>query len=133
MDVYCKKKSKPGSLAELRFTEFESKAVDNLRVLPPSRPGLIEHIKRSCYQAGWLWVLSYKKVTLPIPELFGWEKDGQGNFKPLWQRSHFKIDFMNVIKTCCCSKGTCKNCSCAKSKIQCLPFCSCRRRCISNV
>ena len=70
--VYFPKTYQSYGLNEIRRMEFESKPHDNLRVLPPSRNGLIQHIKRSCYQAGWVWVLSHKEITLPDPRKFRW-------------------------------------------------------------
>ena len=52
--VYCSKGKQPQSLAELRFMEFQTKVIEDLRMLPPSRQGLVEHVKRSCLQAGWI-------------------------------------------------------------------------------
>ena len=37
-----------------RMKDFEHSTHGNLRLLPPSRSGLMEHVKRSAYYAGWI-------------------------------------------------------------------------------
>ena len=72
--VYYPKANYSQSLDVIRLLEFEGKPHDNLRQLPPSKGGLVEHIKRSCYQAGWICTLCYKEVQLPDPTSWGWKQ-----------------------------------------------------------
>ena len=55
------------SLTEERLSNFERSGDNDLRKIPMSRPGLVEHTKRSCYQAGYLWRECIGNVTLPDP------------------------------------------------------------------
>ena len=91
---------------------------------------IIQHIKRSCYQAGWVWVLSQKEITLPDPRSWGWKEIQMGLFAPLWQDVDCNIDINFIVKTCSCTSAKCKNCFCAKSNLGCLPFCVCKRKCV---
>ena len=63
---------------EVCMLEFESNPNVTMRHLPPSKIGLIEHVKGSCYQSGWICPLCHKEDILPDPCLWGWrltEKD----------------------------------------------------------
>ena len=60
------------SLAKERLIRFECSPDNDLRKLPMSRPGLIQHVKRSCYQAGYLWRECNENIDLPHPTLWGW-------------------------------------------------------------
>ena len=115
------------SLTEERLSNFERSGDNDLRKIPMSRPGLVEHTKRSCYQAGYLWRECIENVTLPDPVLWGWCRKN-GKLVPKWQEGE-TVDILPVISTCTCKTKSCKNCKCAKVNIVCLPFCSCRRSC----
>ena len=41
-------------LDEFRMVLFKGSLHNNLRLIPPSRVGLIEHVKRASYQGGWI-------------------------------------------------------------------------------
>jgi hypothetical protein len=43
-------------------------ANSNLRSIPFSRLCLIEHTKRTCFQAGWSWVECRENAILPVVE-----------------------------------------------------------------
>ena len=54
------------------------------QILPP-RNGLLQHIKRACYQRGWVWRTSVLDGGLPNPEYWGWIKLDSDNVRPKWQ------------------------------------------------
>ena len=61
------------SLASIRLNKFQKSTDDDLRKLPPSREALSQHVKRSCYQAGYLWQESLLDLALPKPTEWGME------------------------------------------------------------
>ena len=78
----------------------------NIRHLPVSLRDLIEHIKRACYKAWWLWQELVNSSIVQNPADWGWIcKDGR--FLPNWQ-----ICYDNVINvhTAKFKKAFCKRC-----------------------
>ena len=98
----------------------------NLRTLVPSSSGILQHIKRACIQAGFLWKLCEYEVTIPNPEEWGWKQLPDRTFVPRWQDEN-SVDVKSVLSTCSCVKGICKNCSCSKSGFKCLVYCKCEK------
>ena len=92
-----------------------------------SREGLIEHTKRSCYQAGYIWQECLDNVVQPEPTQWGWTKK-EGKLVPRWKAVK-TFDISSVTSTCSCKINSCKNCKCYKNEKACLPFCFCRRTC----
>ena len=98
-----------------------------LRMLIISSDGLINHIKRSALQAGWLWKQCQHNVVHPCPTEWGCIR-GNNMFIPRWCDKHEILD--NVILTCTCQeKGKCRNCKCGKRELQCIEYCNCSRKC----
>ena len=53
--------------------------------IPPTKGALIQHIKRAVLQGGHSWGnLSQTSLELPSPEEWGWRKDNDGSWTPLW-------------------------------------------------
>ena len=100
----AKKLSK--SLAQERLIEFECSADNDLRRISMSRPGLLEHVKRSCYQAGYLWKECIENIELPDPTLWGWSRGENNALKPKWQERE-TIDILPLINTCTCKSRSC--------------------------
>ena len=61
---------------------FSRLANSNLRSIPFSRLGLIEHTKRTCFQAGWCWVECRENVILPYVKEWGHPKNTQNSLIP---------------------------------------------------
>lgn len=118
------------NLASERVFAIQRMLDNDLRKLPISRLGLVEHAKRSCYQAGYLWQESIENVYLPDPVLWGWTRH-ENRLVPRWQEGD-TLPISGVILTCSCRTNGCKNCNCVKKGTVCLPFCFCRRSC-SNI
>ena len=97
----------------------------NLRMLVPSTSGILQHIKRACIQAGYLWKLCELEIAIPNPIDWGWKRLADCSFVPRWQDEVVTDNIKSVIATCSCAKGECKNCSCKKSKLKCLIYCKC--------
>ena len=128
-DVYYGNSSE--SLDEKRMKDFENSTHNNLRLLPPSRLGLKEHVKRSAYYAGWINHQCIENVDLPSPVDWGWGLNG-GDFLPVWQTRGENItdaDFVTMV--CGCTTDKCSGCRCAKTtNFDCLQCCKCNRRCL---
>ena len=114
-----------------RMKHFEYLAESNLRLLPPSRNGLTEHIKRAVLQGGWLWQEAVHNVEYQNPEDWGWLLKEE-KFVPKWQSIEEPIDIMLVCQVCTCKKAICKKCKCTKKGQDCLPFCGCRQECVKS-
>ena len=56
-----------------RMQNFEYLTHSNLRFLPPSKAGRIEHIKRAAFEACWVAYQCKENVDLPSPELWDWK------------------------------------------------------------
>ena len=115
------------SLAKERVSCFERSADNDLRKLPMSRPALLQHTKRSSYQAGFLWMECVDNATIPDPTLWGWKRH-EGKLVSMWQDLE-PMNINSVIATCICKVKVCQNCKCSKMEIPCLPSCGCRRSC----
>ena len=131
LSVYYNKVMGPVDIDFQRMHDFEHSVHSNLRLLPPSKLGLIEHIKRASYEAGWVVYQCKENVELPNPKLWVWKKTESGQFEPKWQNIADPIDAEKVVTaTCSCVKAKCTSCQCSKQNLQCITFCKCQRLCI---
>ena len=116
------------SLDIQKMRQFEYNAAASLQSIPPSKHGLTEHIKRACFQGGWIWREAISNIDLPDPENWGW-KPVDGKYHPKWQNSKPDIDVLDVCQVCSCKKAISRNCKCKKLGENCLPFCGSPRKC----
>ena len=65
----------PNSFIDARIVSFFGSPDPKLGETVLSRNGLLEHVKRSAYQAGWLWRECLLIITLSIPALWGLETE----------------------------------------------------------
>ena len=122
--------SREDTLLQGRLNKFTMSTDDDLRKLPPGRDALTEHIKRACYQAGYLWRESSDNVSLPDPTLWGWKRNDNGQYEPLWETAPSqRSDFEKFISTCFCGAQKCNTCKCVKASIKCIINCACGRKC----
>ena len=119
------------SLQKERVFHFERSTDNDLRKLPMSRHGLVQHIRRASLQSGYSWRECVENIVLPDPSLWGWVvRDGK--YVPRWQDVE-TVDLSLILKTCNCRKRSCKDCKCRKEpEMPCLPMCGCRRGCCDN-
>ena len=116
-----------------RLNHFAHQSDSNLRVISPFRDGLKEHVKRAALQAGWIWSEARTNVQYQKPEFWGWEVT-KGKYLPKWQcQIDGSPNISDICKICTCQKALCKNCKCAKDKLKCLPFCSCHKKCETEI
>ena len=59
------------SLGAHRLSKFQKSTDDDLRKLLPSKEAFLQHIKRSCYQSGYIWQEYLSILQLPDPKLWG--------------------------------------------------------------
>ena len=127
--VYYDSSAKPKDINLLRMIDFEHSTHNNLRLLPPSRVGLIEHIKRAAYEGGWVYYHCMENANLPDPQEWGWKLKSY-RFIPKWQIVTDLIDPLDLTVTCSCTKQKCTNCLCRKKNFECIQFCKCQRKCL---
>ena len=111
-----------------RMHDFEFSTHNNFRHLPP-KSGLIEHVKRATYVAGWIFYQCLCDIALPEPERWGWTTDN-GQYFPKWQDIENPVNPLVITITCTCVSAKCIKCSCSKQTMQCITFCKCKRNCL---
>ena len=115
-------------LDQLRWNMFRTSSSNELRLLPPSKDGLLQHILRCSYQAGWVWGNSLLQQKPPAPDAWGW-KFHHGQLRIHWSCSDVSSQLQRALSMCQCRKNKCATCKCAKNKLKCLKFCNCSRDC----
>ena len=115
------------SIDSERMQDFEYSLHGNLWLVPPSRSGLKEHIRRAAYDAGWVNFQCVENICLPCPPDWG-RKFSNGLFMSLWHSSEVPINADAITGTCTCSLQKCIKCKC--TTLSCIPFCKCQRNCI---
>ena len=123
--VYNPNQRQNSSFSQMRMQQLIKTPDVNMRLLVPSIVGILQHIKRSCIQAGWLWKLCEVNVEIPNPDEWGWRRQND-SFIPVWQDDE-PFDILSILKCCSCQKGTYSSCSCQKSEMNCLTYCKCER------
>ena len=99
-----------------RMQDFEHSVHSNLRLLPASKAGYIEHIKRAAFETGWVAYECKENVDLPSPELWGWKLTENRAFLPKWQEVENPIDPERLVTvTCSCIKTKCSSCQCSSA------------------
>ena len=90
-------------------------------MIPASKLGVIEHIKRTVYYAGWINYPCVENLDLPDPsDLI------EGEYRPTCYNRPENVSTTAELVAMICSCGTqkCANSPCAKVKnFECLPFC----------
>ena len=123
------------TLDELRFQRFASSTNNNcFRELPPSSEALYLHIKRSAYQAGWIWGNTVTQHPCPLIQESGWLL----NDNILYIKWAKELDSSKMIKLTATCKHKhseqikCVSCTCVRNTVSCLKQCSCMRKCIRH-
>ena len=110
-----------------RLNGFEFSLHGNLLMIPPSRSCLIQHNKRAAYYSGYTNRQCIENIILPLPNDWGWTLS-DGIYSPNWVTSSQSIDIAQLTTIYSCSSASCVRCKC--SKLNCLPYCKCQRKCI---
>ena len=117
------------SLGAHRLSKFQKSTDDDLKILPPSTEALSQHVRRSCYQAGYLWQECQSDLLLPDPKEWGWVYDEKQGFIPCWLSVLSSVDLEKFITTCTCKTGKCERCKCTIADMTCIRICGCNREC----
>ena len=88
-------------LDELRFQMFRISSNNCFRDLPPSKQALKLHVKRSAYQAGWIWGNSISQIDSPHPQDWGWLVNNEQLIIE-WTEVHDQSTLTSLVKTCKC-------------------------------
>ena len=112
-----------------RLNKFRKSTDGDLRKLAPSKQALLQHTKRACFQAGYVWKESIEDLFLPSPTLWGWLFDEVHGFGPCWLSSNSSCDLDKFVTTCSCKTGKCERCKCATADLPCIRMCGCIRVC----
>ena len=94
----------------------------SLRELPPSEHALYRHIKRSAFQAGWIWGNTFHQERVPSVFDYGWKKDTSSQLAIDWAPDLDRKILNDFIATCkhpksALSNVNCSKCGCAKKDI----------------
>ena len=96
--------------------------------LPPTKAALVEHVKRTTHQAGYVWGQSIvSKHVLPSPSLWGWVKFEIG-WVQSWTALPRAAKVMNVLISCGCTTSCTGRCSRYNKGIVCTAGCRCYGR-----
>ena len=115
------------SIDSERMWGFKYLLHGNVRLIPPSRSGLKEHIRHAMYRDGLVNFQFHENVYLPSTSDWGW-RFFNGLFTPLWHSSEVTINAGSLTATCGCSSLKCIKCKC--TKFSCIPFFKCQQNCI---
>ena len=110
------------------FTK-KRRVIDNI---PPTENALIQHTKRSVYQAGYCWGQSL--VPSPqnlIPGEWGWRKNQSQMWVPYWTNlQQASACCSELIKCGCKVENGCRGrCKCIKAHMLCTALCKCGGEC----
>ena len=93
----------------VRMEVFCQKTKDVERI-PPTADAVLQHLKRSSYQAS-IWNAAHiSEMSVPNPELHGWMVE-DGKLVPIWVTTPMAKDVFNTEIKCSCTK-VCSACKC---------------------
>ena len=103
--------------------ELLSSNITTLRSLPPSKPALFQHAKRSLYVASFLWMSAAEPYPdLPDPVDWGWKQE-EGKLLSVWTNRIYtkeNDEFKKLMRSCSCRVGSsCNRCKCTVCWSQC--------------
>ena len=95
----------------------------SMEKIPPTQDALLQHTRRTLYQAGIWTTCTQTQPEIPSPEEFSWTMES-GRWVPVW------ITLPEVSKACsqlikCSCKRNCTRCMCVKANLNCSPLCTC--------
>ena len=119
MSVYFASGHKYSNMDEADVSFFKLPNA-HIRSTITSRVGLIEHIKRSSLQAGWIWKSWGVSIEIPNPTLWRWlcPSVNPMTFLPEWCETSSHAN--KCIITWSCRSTKCDNCKCSKQNISCI-------------
>ena len=100
----------------------------NIGAIPSSHDALLQHTKRSVYQAGYCWSNSLvPSIRLPCPSEWGWVKGSKELWEPLWLTIPQALQSCQQLLKCGCKseRGCTGRCKCVRAKLPCTALCNC--------
>ena len=102
----------------------------NVKLIPPARGALEQHLNRATYQGGYIWgQLLLSTPTLPSPTNWGWIKNSSGLYEPNWSKLPDASKVCYELVCCKCKKGCVGRCKCKKAALQRTALCACEGEC----
>lgn len=100
--------------------------------VPPTSDALLQHVKRSVYQAGFIW----SQCLVPCPfypnaELWGWTRM-DGKLEPLWTTLPQASKGCRSLIRCGCKVRCSGRCQCSNSNLKCTELCTCKAKCTNS-
>ena len=104
-----------------------------LENLPPTRAALYQHVKHASFQAGYIWGKALiASPSLPSPGEWGWKKDTDGKWTPLWTMLLEASKECRELIKCNCKKCCVGNCKCHTANLKYAMLCYCSGQCYEN-
>ena len=92
--------------------------------LLPTHDALLQHARRTVYQAG-IWTPSTQsEQAVPSPQEFSWTKEAD-SWIPVWETIPEVSWARRKLIRCSC-KADCSKCKCVNSNLDCSPLCKCK-------
>ena len=111
---------------EARKALFEPRLIENI---PPTQAALQQHVKRTIYQAGFIWAQSLvPSPNLPKPDEWGYKSSEQG-WIPYWTDLPDASSSCKELVKCGCKKGCRQQCKCRALNLPCTSSCKCNGDC----
>ena len=123
--VMYDKHSATYSVDEARLNLFARKQ-RSYDAIPPTRASLVQHVKRSAFQAACIWgQATVCKMHEVNPGNWGWEKNGEV-WQVLWTTLQPIAQSCEQLTKCGC-KTDCKSlCKCYRFSLKCTQLCACK-------
>ena len=123
---FSQRTSTTGSTSEARKHLFAKKGRTTVAI-PPTSDALLQHVKRSAYQAGHVWAQSLiQNANLPSPSEYGWVRN-ESQWQPFWMTLSEVSKDCSLLARCGCNpkKGCRSACKCIKSSLPCTTLSKC--------
>lgn len=101
--------------------------------IPPTKAALLEHAKRSAYQAGHVWAQSLvANQQLPQPSAWGWTEITENRWIPFWTALPEASKSCKELIKCNCKKSCRPPCKCSSASLPCTELCNCSGTCFQT-
>lgn len=91
--------------------------------IPPTSDALLQHLRRSVFQAS-IWASAYlSEIPQQDPEAHGW-RSVEGKLVPIWVTLPLATEVLSINVKCSCTKP-CVKCKCRSVNLKCTRMCKC--------
>ena len=105
----------------------------SLESIPPTQAALFQHVKRALLQASFYWNQAIAaKQEIPDFNEWGWHKDGNSSWQPLWTTLSDASVACAILLHCGCLKACAGRCKCNRAGVRCTALCKCEGGCVNN-